>query len=297
MVTPSLVYTGRRLKPEWLEAFLTAPSTVRPSLGAMMPKLPISEVEAKIIASTLLKGAEPEVKIISGDPARGRLLLTEKKCIECHDHSETGPVIPWQSKSTVQRLAPDLSVTKYRMSPAMIVAWLTNPQAVAPFTLMPKPELNSEEIQDLVATIMTLPEEPRPEIDNLPLKPLDRAVSFAEVRERITDRTCRHCHANEQATGGAAGAGNTGGFGYPGKGLDLSSEQGLKRGVLDPKSGQRRSIITAAKGEYPLLIKVLLTRHREMVGDYDKERIGMPLGLAPVPFDDIQLLYTWCLQQ
>ena len=108
---------------------------------------------------------------------------------------------------------------------------------------------------------------------------------------------CRHCHADQHRTGGAAGAGNTGGFGYAGKGLDLSTEKGIKKGVIDPVNGARRSVIGAATGEYPLIVSVLIARHNEASGEFSATLRGMPLGLPPIPEDDIRLLLTWCRQQ
>ena len=162
---------------------------------------------------------------------------------------------------------------------------------------MPKPELSQRELADVTAAILQLEDTPPFEQISLPLKPLERKVSFSEVRTRVFDRVCRHCHTNERKTGGEAGAGNTGGFGYPGKGLDLSSESGIRRGVLDSSSGKRVSVISANSGELPLVVRTLVARHSELRGEFNSGVTGMPLGFAPIAEEDIRVIYTWCLQE
>ena len=163
---------------------------------------------------------------------------------------------------------------------------------------MPNPNLTPTQVDALTRLLLSTPTPVNQHIvERINPTKLARTVRFAEVNERILDKVCRHCHGNERAAPLDAGPGNTGGFGYPGKALDLSSEFGVRRGVLDRNTNERKSVIAPEADGIPRLVKVLLARHQELHGEPDPEVLGMPLGLEPLPVGDINLMFTWCLQQ
>ena len=46
----------------------------------------------------------------------------------------------------------------------------------------------------------------------------------------------------------------------------------------------------------PRLVAALMARHAEVAGEPNPEVRGMPLGLPPLPIEDIQLVVTWIEQ-
>jgi hypothetical protein len=107
---------------------------------------------------------------------------------------------------------------------------------------------------------------------------------------------CWHCHSAPHLARGDGGPGNTGGFGFAARGLDLSSYEGLASGSLGD-DGQRRSVFAPLPNGTPRLLAHLLARASE---ERDPNAVGavrgMPLGLPALPATDIQLIETWIAQ-
>ena len=131
------------------------------------------------------------------------------------------------------------------------------------------------------------------EVPELPAS-LQREVTYAEVHERIFGKICRHCHSDPNVVIGDGGPGYDGGFGFPKRALDLSTYEGVRSGSLDD-DGKRRSIFKEVDGQ-PRIVAHLLARHAEVAGRPVEGVRGMPLGLPPIPMEDIVLLKTWIEQ-
>jgi mono/diheme cytochrome c family protein len=300
---PALRGLGR-LRRESVAAFLRAPHDLRPHLDTGMPRLPLAPGEAEALAAALVPEPEPAPSEPAGDPERGRALLTDAGCMTCHLHTGVPglPIRPLTSplsaelqlRATAQ--APDLRFTRDRLRPAGLHAWLTAPSAVKPGTLMPDLDLRPDQVRDLATYLLTAPiTAPEPPVPTVSLPLLDRPVRFAEVDAAIFRRTCWHCHSDPDFADGDGGPGNTGGLGYPGRGLDLSSLAGVAGGSRGP-DGKRRSVFAPLPDGTPRIVAHLLARHDELAGRIDPELRGMPLALTPIPLADIQLLATWISQ-
>ena len=123
----------------------------------------------------------------------------------------------------------------------------------------------------------------------LPL--LTRRVTFAEVQARVFGRSCWHCHAEPDFAHGDGGQGNTGGFGFAGRGFSLISASAARSGALGD-DGVRRSVLASGTSAAPRLVEVLLARQREEAGEASDLR-GMPLGLRALSAEDVQLVESW----
>ncbi|MEM6290532.1 MAG: cytochrome c [Myxococcota bacterium] len=298
---PTLAHTDR-FQRAWLVEFLPDAHDVRPALLASMPRFDMPKEDAEALAAFLVPSAEPEAPAL-GDAARGRGLLESKGCGSCHRMSGV-PFLPARPTPTPlepavfakgQKLAPDLRHARARMRPASLVAWIVDPQAVKPGAAMPSMGITQEEAADIAAYLIETPLEPVPVLDVPTLPPvLERAVTYEEVYDRIFGRICRHCHGDPNEFIGEGGPGFGGGFGFHKRGLDLSTYSGLRSGSLDD-NGKRRSVFKPI-GDKPKIVAHLMARHAEVAGQPVEGVRGMPLGLPPLPLEDIGLLNTWIAQ-
>jgi hypothetical protein len=190
-------------------------------------------------------------------------------------------------------LAPDLRHARDRFRPDALLRWLVDPRSLKPDALMPAVPLTDPEARDLAAYVMTTPLAPPPDPPVPPRLPLlDRRVTYDEVSRRVLRRTCWHCHSEPDYALGDGGPGNTGGFGFPPRGLNLASYEGISSGRLDD-TGARESVFAPMPDGTPRLLATLLARRDEEQGRPRDDLRGMPLGLPALPPEDIQLVETW----
>jgi mono/diheme cytochrome c family protein len=196
-------------------------------------------------------------------------------------------------------LAPDLRLARERVRPDVIVRWIVDPKSVRPSAEMPALGLSEDEARDAAAYILRVPlakPEPAPAFQRLPV--LERRVTYEEVAARVFRTSCTHCHA-DPGPGGDPGPGSTGGFGFAPRGVQLLSYRGTQLGYRDGKGG-RRSLFTPEPALDGLggsrLVAALVARYSEVAGNPVAEVRGMPLGLPPLPAEDIQLVETWVAQ-
>ena len=101
-------------------------------------------------------------------------------------------------------------------------------------------------------------------------------------------KICSHCHMKPDLNEGRAGPGNDGGFGYAATGVELQTREG----------------VAAVADKLPeLLLKRRVEARRDTVGHGEApaalerpERPGMPMGLPPIPDEDIALVLGWIEQ-
>ncbi|MCA9628888.1 MAG: c-type cytochrome [Myxococcales bacterium] len=300
---PDLADLGETLRPEWLARFLANPHDLRPALPASMPRLPLSEEQARDVAAYLTRTAPRPVagRVNAGDARRGAGVFASHGCGKCHAF---GPAQRPEAASDPRflapdaLLAPDLQFTRERFRTDRLDAWLEDPQRVRDGALMPKPKLTPAERRDVIAYLLEA-ELPKPARQALraPLPLLTRPVTFDEVNQAVFRKVCWHCHAQPSFARGDGGPGMTGGFGFEPRRLDLSAYGAILAGYLDD-AGETRSVFTPAaafEGErdsHPMLLAVLLARQREELGFAASVR-GMPLGLPALSPPQIQLVASW----
>lgn len=304
VAVPSLGSEREHLSRDFVYRFLLQPHDVRPNLVALMPRLNVDERDARDLATHLVPVAPGRETVDRGGLSEGRRLLEEKGCTTCHAFDGVRalgrreipvPITPAELRLGTL-LAPDLRHTRDRMTPAALLAWLADPRAVKPDTAMPSIPLAPEQVRSIAAYVLYADLAPRslpPAATRLPL--LEREVAFDEVRERVFHHLCWHCHSDADFARGDGGPGNTGGFGFAGRGINLAEYRDIMSGHRD-RDGERRSLFERRPDGTPFVIAVLLQRHREMRGEIDPELRGMPLGLPPLPLEEIQLVDTWIAQ-
>ncbi|MBI2897214.1 MAG: c-type cytochrome [Deltaproteobacteria bacterium] len=318
---PDLSRVTRRLRREYLERYVQDPHDVRPHLEESMPRLPVSPGEARAIIAYLARMAPPAPEAEPSTPPpdrsrveRGRRVFAAAGCPSCHvfgnaDFGMGADGRLYRGMRAQALLAPNLRYVRERLEPARALVWILDPASVDPQTTMPRPELNADDavaVRDFLflgdpgpAVVAARP----PELSQL--TPASQPVGFAAVR-RIFGRSCIHCHAHTTAVGTVVG------LGFAPMALDLSTWQGVQAGAFRPWSGGRRSILEATDGGPPPLIARLLRRHAEAPRDLvpifrdhllpgsrrvrDAAPVGMPLGLPPLPLEDLRLIATWIAQ-
>jgi cytochrome c1 len=301
-VAPSLIAVGKRLRGGAVVNYLMQPHDLRPNLAANMPRLALSRSEARDIAAYLGATSEEDV-VRSGDATAGRKAMESKGCGACHAFSgvaalpATPPAEPLSAKDFAvgKRLAPDLRFARDRMTFSKIVSWLRDPRGTKPDTKMPSIPLSEEEARDIASYLVNAKLEVQTPAPFRRLPPLERKVTYAEVDAKVFHKTCWHCHAEPDYAIGDGGPGNSGGFGFPARKLNLASYEGVAAGIVDDK-GERSSIFSPGRDGTPRLLDALLARHREEEGATNGPVRGMPLGYAPLTAEQIQLVESWISQ-
>lgn len=309
---PDLDVAGSRLREDYLVRYLQDPHDARPRLEETMPRLPVTEADARVLARWLRRDA-PSVPA-GPAPSRanveaGRAVFVRVGCATCHElgNLDFGVHLPPEALMGLGRAAfeaPNLRHVSERLDPDVALAWIEDPRAVSPRTQMPETNLSRADailVRDFLWFADPGAPAPRPAA-NLDLTPLSRPVAFAELR-RVFDRSCIHCHAHTDGRSASA-------LGFAPSSLDLSSEEGVRAGVLLP-DGTRRSILEPDATGVPPLLYRLMRRHEEASRDVTAPRadtlepasrarpdepVGMPLGLPPVDAADIRLIATWIAQ-
>ncbi|WP_168210712.1 c-type cytochrome [Persicimonas caeni] len=304
---PTLTGAGRRFRRDWLVDFLRSPHDLRPRLEATMPRFAMPEKDARAIAEYFVPtstGAHEAVDLSQADLGAGRAVLESNGCTSCHafggvEGLKASPVpveMEPEALARAMKLAPDLRYTRDRMSPAAVVAWLEDSKKIKSDSLMPHIPLSETEREQAAAFILRAELAPvaRPEMPKrLPV--LEREVRYAEVEREVFKKVCWHCHSDPDGNNGDGGPGNTGGFGFEGKGLDLGSYEAIERGRLG-EDGERESVVEPGADGVSPLVAHMLARHAEVAGEPVEGVRGMPLGLPPMSMEKIQLVETWVAQ-
>lgn len=320
LFAPPLHHHGR-LRRDWVARYLRRPHAVRPRLAGRMPRLPLSDAQVQILAEWLGTeddDADEPLEVDEAQLATGKTLYLSQGCPSCHVYStsllsaeQAGSPAPQhlhyskaaasaasplvEARRAAVALAPELAHTRDRMTEESLVSWLEDPSRLAPGTEMPATRLPRDDLGALAHFILAAPlatRSPPPPPVAPPL--LSRRVRWSEVEQKVFRASCWHCHADPDFAHGEGGPGNTGGFGYKGRQIVLADLISLRSGGVD-REGQPQSLVSTKDGE-SLLVRSLLARHAEEAGRPVEGITGMPLGLPPLPMDDIALVRTWIAQ-
>lgn len=294
---PTLTAT-HRFKHTWMVKFLQNPHDLRPRLQADMPIMPMTRSDADDIAGYLTHKGNSVGVFQKERVEEGKALTNQKGCWSCHSMQGVAGLnaspIPVEIDPKVlthaMLMAPDLSHVD-RMRENYLVAWLQDPKSVKPDSTMPSMNLSKSEAEAIAAfLVFTDPAPPNQPTAVQRPAPLGRKVGYVEIKEEVLDKVCAHCHLDQAHGNGDGGPGNTGGFGYEGKGLDFTrfaaARQGSKKREAD------RMLSTPIDG-VPRLTAFVLERHNEVNGLDNPDIPGMPLGHPPLSMEQIQLLDAW----
>lgn len=309
---PDLGTLTRRVDPAFVRGFLDAPFDLRPHLDETMIPVRLSAADKDAVVAYLValngdeavvRGAAKGAAVSEAGVAAGRARFVASGCATCHRVGGEALVPGFDAKfyramGDQALLAPDLAHVRRRVPRATLVRFIVDPRSVDPRSTMPVMGLDAAAAGEIADFLLSGVEAAGPAVSavtaaDVPL--LARAVTYDEVRDEVLGLICVHCHMAPESNAGDGGAGNTGGLGFVGLGLDLESYAGIRRGLL--RGGKRVSVVEPpAPGEPPLLLAALLRRHREVGVGVDVKRPGMPLGLPPLPVETLSLVRTWLAQ-
>ncbi|GGI54965.1 c-type cytochrome [Oxalicibacterium solurbis] len=119
----------------------------------MIRRIALAFAGALMLAACSERDARP---LLHGDPAKGRIALTQYGCQACH-------VIPGITGSDVHVGPPleglasrDMIAGSLPNTPDNLVRWIRDPQAVDPQTAMPNMGVSEAHAQDIAAYLATL---------------------------------------------------------------------------------------------------------------------------------------------
>jgi mono/diheme cytochrome c family protein len=293
---PSLDALGARVEPPWIVSFLLRPTDLRPALRATMPRLALSDAQARDLGAYLTADPDPALPALAAPTnaqiALGRSLFRQLDCARCHGFRDAAQVIPAPSPNDENRLAPDLSQTRRRFRQAQLAAWIRWPSRLKPSTPMPALTRSDDEAVALASYVWFAPLAPAPTVRAPAMLPvLARRVAWPEVAEAVFLRTCRHCHADASIAFGDGGPGNTGGFGFAARRLELATYAGALSGMMVRE--ERQSAFAVDASGMPRLVHALRARQLEEVGVVEEGIRGMPLGHPPLTPEALQLVTSW----
>lgn len=293
---PALTALGARLEPGWIESFLLRPEDLRPGLRATMPRLALTPAQARDLAAALTRDADPSLPLLAPPDtahiALGRRLFRQLGCPRCHGFRDAVQAVPAPPPSDDNRLAPDLSQTRRRFRVAQLAAWIRWPTRLKPSTPMPALTRSDDEAVALASYVWYAPLAPAPAVPVPPMLPaLGRRVAWPEVAGAVFLRTCRHCHADASLAFGDGGPGNTGGFGFAARRLELATYTGALSGMI--VRGERQSAFAVDASGMPRLVRALRARQLEEAGVVDEGIRGMPLGHPALTPQALQLVTSW----
>lgn len=330
---PDLHRFAERIEPRWIDEFLREPYDLRPAMGETMPRLALGDADRRAIVRYFAAvagvadpaagpAAGPAAALVAPAPspaalAEGRQLFLTRGCVACHTFGnlDTGTSRDAFTRASLPtRLAPNLRFTRERMSRELVVAWILEPTELLASTRMPKLIFARHEAERLADFLLhaDVAVPPAPAAPSLAPPPaVERAVGWAEVKDRVLGRICVHCHMNDHERD--LGPGNEGGFGWPGSRLAMRTYEMLVRGAVDPASGERYSVLEPRPGqsEAPLVLAMMTRRHEELrdhVAAFEDHArpayptvregmpLGMPLGLPSIPDDEVALVRAWIAQ-
>ena len=121
-----------------------------------MSRVLLSCVPLALLALLAGCGGKPAPAGVQGDPARGRIALSQYACRACH-------IIPGVTGSEVHvgRSLEDLGDRQYvggklPNNQANLVRWIRDPQAIDPNTAMPAMGVSERDALDMSAYLLTL---------------------------------------------------------------------------------------------------------------------------------------------
>lgn len=181
-IAPELSRVGEKVNSNWLAKWLKRPKDYLPETIMPFFDLPSEEIEALRAFLLDRKGKNPVVGTSVGptNSAKGRTLFDKIGCLGCHKVADQGGTF-----------GPDLSQVAQKVDPQWQVAWIKDPLAYDPQTVMPDFRLPQSQIQDIAEYLLALGKK------EISAGPVPNPEKIEEGKKRFAQRGCTGCHTME----------------------------------------------------------------------------------------------------
>ena len=146
---PNLANEGQKVQTAWLHKFLLEPYAIRPAVVLRMPKFNMSSAEAQALAEyfaavnnvpTLEPASATSTAYLNEALAAHpqhydeamKIVTSNNYCVKCHHVGDFAP------QGNPKGHGPQLSQVSDRLRPDYLKRWIANPQAILPYTGMPR---------------------------------------------------------------------------------------------------------------------------------------------------------------
>jgi cytochrome c2/nitrate reductase cytochrome c-type subunit len=187
---PRLESVGESVRPDWLRSWLTDPKSYLSQ--SRMPNFRLKPAEIEGLSAFLLSQRETtpldssRIDWKRADPASGKTLFRESRCVTCHMLDSRGGTI-----------GPDLSKVGSKVRRDWLFSYLKDPMRDQPETLMLRFHFSDDQIRDLTEYMME--DLTDPDVPQVP--PEIRFLDPAEIergRQAFTKHGCYSCHRFSQ---------------------------------------------------------------------------------------------------
>lgn len=190
---PPLTHIADKTTREWVYKWLKNPSAY--SSSATMPNFELTDADARDISAFLIADSTPlssdQAALVpvsakaAADPSAGAVLYGESFCASCHaTQNAAGNLVGGN-------LGPELTNIGTKANAQWIQAWLRNPQAYDPKTLMPAYRWTDQQLAVLTAYLASKTDPDY--LANVHLAPATPA-QIAHGKLLVNDYGCASCH-------------------------------------------------------------------------------------------------------
>jgi mono/diheme cytochrome c family protein len=218
MLGPDLNNIGAKVSREWIYKWLKEPRTITDSQGNVtvdgvetedeprMPKFRLDDKELRGLSAYLSTLQIHTPESYKFDPRviakwqknpdvvqQGELRFRQMFCSDCH---ALAVVRAGTTQLIGGNIGPELTKVGSKVKPEWLTAWLRNPQAYLPHSLMPRYQLSDEDLYTVSQYIETKLTDPDL-LTNIPKldPPMDSEIQFG--RRLFVEKGCSSCHAVE----------------------------------------------------------------------------------------------------
>ncbi len=185
---PSLKRIAEKTTREWIYFWIKDPQAW--AATATMPNFGLSDADARDVSAFVISQSSPgsiapAVATNDAGAAAGAELYGESFCASCHAMQNAA------GKITGGDLAPDLTRVGSKVRPEWLAAWVKNPAAYLPGTMMPHFRFDEKQIGLLVSYLGRKQDSYFPA--NIRLEPAT-AAQIAHGQKLVLEKGCAACH-------------------------------------------------------------------------------------------------------
>ena len=215
MLGPDLTNLGTKVSRAWIYKWLKEPRTVTDSNGNItvngveneeeprMPQFRLNDKEVRGLSAYLssLRSGPPEparfdsrvVAALEKKPDtvdQGELRFRQMFCTTCHSVAVTRA---GETRLIGGQIGPELTKVGSKVNPEWLVAWLRNPQAYMPHSLMPRYGWSDEDLYKVTRYILTKLTDPDL-LTNVPKLEVPHPEEIQLGQRLFLEKGCASCH-------------------------------------------------------------------------------------------------------